>query len=60
MEFDQAKDDALPGVLHEIAKEYKANKFILGGFRSPPPVHTKDAEVSPLHVIFDFKGVFVG
>jgi hypothetical protein len=58
--FDGAKEDALLGVLHEIAKEDKGKELALGGFRSPPPMGAKDTEVSPLHVIFDSKGVLVG
>jgi hypothetical protein len=58
--FDGAKKDALPGVLHETIKEDKGKELAFRGFRSPPPVDVEDAEVCPLHVIFDLKGFLVG
>jgi hypothetical protein len=58
--FDGAEDDALIGVLHEIAKEDKGKKFALGGFKSPLLVDVEDTKVNPLHMIFDLKGVLVG
>jgi len=58
--FDGAKEDALPGVLHETMEEDKGKKLAFGGFRSPPPMDAKDTEVRPLHMIFDLKGVLVG
>jgi hypothetical protein len=57
--FDGAKEDALPKVLHEIVEENKGNKLTLKGFRSLPFMEAKDANVSPLHVISDLKGVLV-
>jgi hypothetical protein len=60
MGFNGAKDDGVCGVLHEIVEEDKGKKFALGGFKSPPLVDAKDAKVSPLHMIFDSKGVLVG
>ncbi len=58
--FDRAKDDTFPGVFHEIVKEDKGKELILEDFRSPPPIDIKDMEVSPLHVVFNLKRVFVG
>jgi hypothetical protein len=58
--FDGAKDDALLGVLHETSKEDKGKKLVLRGFKSPLLVDAEDTKVSPLHVIFDLKGVLVG
>jgi hypothetical protein len=48
------------GVLHEFAKEDKGKKLVFKDFRSPPLVDAKDVEVSPLHMIFNLKVVFVG
>ncbi len=59
MRFIGAKDDTLHGVLHEFVKEDKGKEFILKGFKSPPPIDASDVKVSPLHVIFDLKGVLV-
>jgi hypothetical protein len=58
--YDGAKDDKLFGVLHEIIKKIKGKKLAFEGFKVPPFVNAKDAEVSPLHVIFDLKGILVG
>jgi len=57
--FIGARDDTLPGVLREFVKENKGKKFVLRGLRFPPPIDTYDVKVSPLHVIFDLKGVLV-
>ncbi len=57
--FDGAKDDGVLGVLHETIEKDKEKKLILGGFKSLPLVDAKDMDVSPLHVIFDLKGVLV-
>jgi len=58
--FNGPEDDGVSGVLHETTKEDKGKELVLGGFKSFPPMDIKDAEVNPLHVIFDLKGVFVG
>ncbi len=58
--FDCAEDDALPRVFHENVEEDKGKELVLGGFISPLLVDTEDAEVNPLHAIFDLKGVLVG
>jgi hypothetical protein len=41
-------------------KEDKGQKLAFKGFKYPPPIDTKNVEVSPLHVIFNLKGVLVG
>ncbi len=58
--FNGPKDDGVCGIFHETTKENKGKKRIFGGFKYFPPMSIKDEEVSPLHVIFDLKGVFVG
>jgi len=58
--FDGARDDILLKVLHEVVKEDKGRKLDFGGFKSPLPIDAKDTKVSPLHVIFNLKGVLVG
>ncbi len=58
--FDGVKDEKLPPIVHEIVEEDKGLRFFLEGFRFPPLVNIKDVKMSPLHVIFDLKGVFVG
>ncbi len=55
-----AKQDALPGVLHETIEEDKGKELAFGGFRSPPLVDAEDVEVRPLHTIFDLKGSLLG
>jgi hypothetical protein len=55
--FNGAKDNTLPGVFQKTIKKDKGEEFTFGGFRSLPHI---DAKVSPLHVIFDLKGVFIG
>ncbi len=57
--FNGAEDDALPSVFHGTTKEDKGKELALGGFRFPPPMDIEDVEVSPLHMIFDLKGVLV-
>jgi len=58
--FDGAEDDTLHGKFHESTDEDKCKELMLWGFRSPLPIDTKDIKVSPLHMIFDLKEVFVG
>jgi hypothetical protein len=58
--FDGAGDDKLPIFLHETTEENKGKELILGGFKSPPFIDAADTKVSPLHMIFDLKGAFVG
>jgi hypothetical protein len=58
--FNGVKVDILLGVFHEFTREDKGKEFTLGVFRSSPPVDAEDTEVSPLHMIFDLKGVLVG
>ncbi len=58
--FDGAGDDTLPRVFHEIAKEDKGKKLVIGGFKSPPPIDVEDVKVNPLHMIFNLIGVLVG
>ncbi len=58
--FDGVKNDALPLVLHGIAKENKGKELALEGFKSSFLVDTEDAKVSPLHMIFDLEGVLIG
>ncbi len=60
MGFNGAENDALPSVLHGIVEEDKGKKFVLEGFKSSLLMDTKDAKVSPLHVVFYLKGVLVG
>ncbi len=43
----------------KLFKKDKGKKFDFKGFKSPLFINTKDMEVSPLHVIFDLKGVLV-
>ncbi len=50
----------LPSILHAIVEENKGKEFVFGGFKSSFLVDTKDVEVSPLHMIFNLKGVLVG
>jgi hypothetical protein len=57
MGFDGVGDDKLLGVLHEIVKENKGKELVFESFKSPPFVDVNDMEVSPLHMIFDLKGV---
>jgi hypothetical protein len=59
-EFNGAKDDTFPIVLHEIVKGDKGKKLALRGLRPLPPIDAKDVEVSPLHMIFDLKGSLLG
>jgi len=59
MGFDGARNDKLFKVLHEIVEENKGKKITLRGFKSLP-IDAKDVEVSPLHMIFNLKGVLVG
>lgn len=54
-----ARNDKLLKVLHEIVEEDKGKKITLEGFKFLL-VDAKDIEVSPLHMIFDLKGVLVG
>lgn len=58
--FDGVRDEKISSVLHEIVEKYKGLEFSFEGFRPLPLVDTEDAKVSPLHVIFELKGVFVG
>jgi hypothetical protein len=58
--FDGARDEKLPRVLHETTKENKGLELALRGLKCPPPIDIEDMDVSPLHVIFDLKGVLVG
>jgi hypothetical protein len=58
--FNGATNDNFFKVLHEIVEENTRKELALKGFRFPLPINTKDAKVSPLHVIFDLKGVLVG
>ncbi len=60
MGFDGVKNDKLPRFLHETAKEDKGKELILEGFKFLLLIDAKDTKVSPLHVMFDLKGVFVG
>ncbi len=41
-------------------EEDKGLKLAFRGLRIPPLTYEKDAKVSPLHVIFNLKGVLVG
>jgi hypothetical protein len=45
--FNRVEDNTFLGVLHETIKEIKRKELALKAFRSPPPVDTKDVEVSP-------------
>jgi hypothetical protein len=58
--FDWVEDEKLPPVLHGIVEEDNGLEFSFEGLKSPPLVDIEDAEVSPLHMIFELKGVFVG
>ncbi len=58
--FHGVADEKISQVFLEFAKEDKGAKFAFGGFKFPPPVDAKDTEVSPLHVIFNLKGVLIG
>ncbi len=60
MGFNGATNDKFLRVFHEIVEENTRKELALKGFRFPLPINTKDAKVSPLHVIFDLKGVLVG
>jgi hypothetical protein len=43
----------------KLSKKIRGPKLTLRGLRSPPPIDTKDTEVSPLHIIFDLDGVLI-
>jgi len=58
--FDGARNEKPLLVLHEIVEEDKGPQLAFGGLKSPSPIDTKGAKVSPLHVIFNLKGVLVG
>jgi hypothetical protein len=58
--FDGVKAHIFPGFLHESAEQDKRKELTLKGFKYPSPLDIEDAEVNPLHVIFDLKGVLVG
>ncbi len=58
--FDGVEDDAFARILHGTAEEDKGKELAFGGSKSPPLVDVEDTKMSPLHVIFDFKGVLVG
>ncbi len=58
--FNGLKIDTLPRILHEIIEEDKGKKLAFGGFNSLLLVDVEDTKVSPLHMIFYLKGVFVG
>jgi hypothetical protein len=60
MGFDGVGVDKLTRVFHEVAKENNGKEFALRSFRYFPLVDTEDTKVSPLHMIFDLKGVLVG
>jgi len=57
--FDGARVDTLPRVFHESVKQDNEKELALGVFKSPPLIDAEDTKVSPLHVIFNLKGVFV-
>jgi hypothetical protein len=57
--FHEVGDEKLPQVFLEFAKEDKGPKFIFEGFKFSPFVDAKDMDMSPLHVIFNLKGVLV-
>ncbi len=44
----------------KLPRKIKGKNSFLEVFKSFPPMDIKDAEVNPLHVIFDLKRVFVG
>jgi hypothetical protein len=58
--FNGAENDGVCGVLHETTKQDKGRELTFRGFKSPPPMDVEDVEVSPLHMIFNLKGVLVG
>jgi hypothetical protein len=58
--FNGVENDAFPSVHHGTAKEDKGKELTLESFKSPPPVDAEDMKVSPLHVIFNLKGVIIG
>jgi hypothetical protein len=60
MRFNGVEANTLPIVFHESIEQDKGKELILEVFRSPPLINVEDVEMSPLHVIFDLKGVLVG
>jgi hypothetical protein len=58
--FHRVGDEKFPQVFLEFAKEDKGPKLIFEGFKFSPFVAAKDMEMSPLHMIFNLKGVLVG
>jgi hypothetical protein len=58
--FNGAEDDTFHGIFHESTDEDKGKELMFWGFRSLLPIDAEDIKVSPLHVIFDLKGVLVG
>jgi hypothetical protein len=58
--FNGVENDAFPLILHGTTKEDKEEELIFRGFKSSFPLDIEDVEVSPLHIIFDLKGVLVG
>jgi hypothetical protein len=52
---DGAENEKPLPIFHEIVEEDKGPQLAFGDFRSPSPINTEGAKVSPLHVIFNLK-----